>query len=319
MLLIREEAVQQILTMDMCIQAVEECYRQLGEGKASNTPRQNLWTTPPRSIKLAAGGLPEIGFMGVSAYSAGFGQKGSGAASTLLYDSNSGKLVAILESKFLGWYRTGGTSAVAAKYLAPTDSEALALIGTGRQARSQLLALRKVLKKLKVVRAFSRSLEHRENYAREMGRETGLDILPAETAKDCVARADVVITITTSREPVLKKEWIKEGSLVSALGGHYPEASEVDVDTVLSSRVIVDSREQALIEKGEILVPIRKGLATDEIIKAELGEVVCGSKRARITVGERVLFCSGGISAEQIAVAARIYLEAIRQGLGQEL
>ena len=319
MLLIREDDVQKILTMDKCIQAVEESYRQFGKGTGSNLPRQNLWIGQPKSVKLAAAALVDSGIMGISAYSAGFGRKGSGSSSTLLYNTSTGKLVAMVESRFLGWYRTGGTSAVAAKYLAPEDSETLAVIGTGRQAQSQILALKRVLVKLRSVRAFSRTRERRQEFARTMGKETGLEIHASDSAEECVKGADVIVTITTSQEPVLKWNWIRKGALISAMGSHSQDATEIDPETATSSRVIVDSREQALLEKGEILVPIRMGLASKGIIAAELGEIVCGLKKARTTQDENVLFCSGGISLEQVGVAAGVYAEATHQKIGLEL
>ena len=316
LLFVREEDVRRVITMDSCINAVEDAYRELGEKDGSITPRQNLWIVPPKSIKLASAGLVHRGFMGIVAYSAGYGARGSGSSSTLLYDISNGKLLAIVESKLLGLYRTGATTAVAAKYLANKGSEVVAIIGTGRQARTQILALRNVLGNLRTVRAFSRTREKRENFAAEMTAETGLDVQPTDSPEECATKADVVVTITTSNLPLIKKEWISNGTLICALGSHYPSASEVDIETVLSSTVIVDSKEQALLEKGEILIPIKKGLTTPDIIRAELGEIVAKKTNGRSSPDEKVLFCSGGIASEQIGVAAEIYERVVKLGSG---
>lgn len=318
MLVIREDDVRQVLTMETCIEAVQSSYEEVANGSGRNTPRQNLWVDPPKSIKLASGGLTAKGFMGVTSYTGGYGQRGSGPSSTLLYDARSGSLVAFVESRFLGWYRTGATSAVAARVLAPKDSRRVGIIGTGRQARSQLLALSKVLP-LESAVAFSRNRRKREEFAAEMSRELGTDVKAVESAKQCVSCSDVVVTITTSNQPVLERGWLGNGVLVNALGSHHPTASEVDAETVLSSRVIVDSREQALLEKGEILIPIAKGLATPAVIKGELGDVIAGRVEARQSEDERVLFCSGGTALEQVGVAAAVYDEAVKGGLGVEV
>ena len=270
MLFIKEEDVKTLLSMDECIRAVEDGYRAMGLGDTAMTPRENLWLSPPASIKTASAALPRWGYMGVHAYPGGYGRKSSTPTTTLLYSSHTGQLLATIESRFLSWYRTGATTAVATKYLAVRDARSAGIFGTGRQARAQLRALHRVLP-LSRVRAYSPTREHRESFASEMSKELGLDITSTDEPRPCVEDAEVVLTITTAKEPVFQGKWLHSGTHVNALGAHYPEIREVDTETVKRSRVIVDSREQALEEKGELLIPIREGIITPEIIRAELG------------------------------------------------
>jgi ornithine cyclodeaminase/alanine dehydrogenase-like protein (mu-crystallin family) len=318
MLLISEENVEKLLTMEKAITAVEDSYRALGMGEAVLTPRENLWISPPKSIKLASGALTKSGFMGVTAYPGGYGTKGSGPFTTLLYDSGTGSLLAIVQGRFLSWLRTGATTAVATKYMARRDAHEVAIIGTGRQAITQLRALDKVMD-IGHVSAFSRTPERRHKFAAQMSAELGRDVVAADDAKSCLAKADVVVTITTSRDAVVKREWLQDGVHINAIGAHYPDRTEIDGETVRGSRVIVDWREQALLEKGEILIPMKQGLVTSGIIAGELGGVVAGKLKGRTSDSEVTLFCSGGIATEEIAVAAAVFRDATTKGIGSNV
>ncbi len=320
LILIREDDVKSILKMEDCIKVVEDAYRTMGLGEAVLTPRENLWIKPPVSIKTSSAALTSWGFMGVHVYPGGYGKKGSGPMTVLLYDSRDGRLLSVIEARFLSWYRTGATSAVATKYLASKDADSVGIFGTGRQARTQLLALQKVLE-LKRVKAYSPTLEHREKFASEMSKEMGVEVKPVEDAKSCLKDVDVIVTATTTKEPVFKGEWLKqnEGCHINAIGAHYPDIREVDSGTVKMSKVVVDSREQALKEKGEILIPISEGLVSPQIIYAELGEIVAGRVRGRVEELEKTLFCSGGLAMEEIAVAAKVYEIAASRGIGTQL
>lgn len=318
MLLLKEEDVKLLLTMEDCIKAVEESYRAFGLGEAVMTPRENLWLAPPVSLKLASAALTSWGYMGTYVYPGGYGRKGSNPFSTILYNSRDGRLLAFIESSFLSWYRTGATSAVATKHLALKDSDTLGIIGTGRQAWTQLRALSKVME-IKVVKVYSRTLDQREKFASDASRDMGIDVKSVVDAKVAGQNVDIVVTATTSKEPVFHGEWLGEGVHVNAIGAHYPEIREVDTETVKRSKVIVDSREQALKEKGELLIPIQQGLLTSDVIYAELGEVVAGKVKGREEYSENTLFCSGGISVEQIGVAAWVYEAAVKRGLGAQI
>lgn len=320
MLLLREEDARQVLTMEMCIQTVESAYASMGRGEATNAPRHNLWIANPKSIKVAAAG-PVLGrYMGVTSYTGGYGgKKGSGPYTTLLYDAKEGSLLSVVESSLISWYRTGASSAVATRALARKDAKNLAIIGTGRQAVTQLQAITNVMNAERIS-VYSRTPEGRQAFASKMSATTGGHITPAADAQTCLSTADVVVTITTSKVPVLRREWLRDGVHINAIGAHYPSASEIDADTVLSSRVIVDSREQALLEKGEILIPLANGDArVERLVAGELGEVLAGVVAGRTSDDENTLFCSGGLAAEQVAVASGVYEEARRRGLGKEL
>ena len=318
MILIKEDDVKNILTMEDTLIAVEDAHRSLGVGNAVITPRKNLWLKPKVSIKTASAALMPLGFMGTIVYPGGFGKKGSGSMITLLYDSNDGRLLSIIESRLISWFRTGATSAVAAKYLATKNANSIGIFGTGRQAQTQLLALQKTLKP-SIIKVYSPTREHRNKFATEMSKKIGTDIKPVEDPQSCLTDVDVIITITTSKEPVFDGKMLKKGTHVNAIGAHYPDIREVDTDTVKRSKIFVDSRTQALEEKGELLIPISQGIITSNDIYAELGEVIAGKTKGRVDQDEITLFCAGGLALEGIAVAARVYELAKKNGVGVEI
>jgi ornithine cyclodeaminase/alanine dehydrogenase-like protein (mu-crystallin family) len=218
----------------------------------------------------------------------------------------------VIEADKLGQLRTGAASAVAAKYLAREGASSLGVLGCGWQAESQVLCIREAVPTVERVVAYCRTEKSLARFCKRLGAE------PGETHRDA-AEQDIVATVTTSRDPVLRGEWLKPGALVSAVGANDRRARELD-NAVLerASFVCCDSIEQAKLESGDLIEPIEQGLL-DWLEVHELQEVVAGELQGRQADDDIVLFKSNGIAAWDVAAGALALDRARAQGVGVEL
>jgi alanine dehydrogenase len=236
----------------------------------------------------------------------------------LLYSSLDGRLKAMIEADLFGQMRTGAASGLATRLMANPDARTLGVIGTGRQSRTQVIAVCAV-RPIKRIRVFARTPEHRQAYARSLEKELGVETLPASSAEACVADANVVITITKSAEPVCRAEWLAQGAHVNAAGANSADRREVDAETVLRAGVkATDHVEQAKVEAGEFRELVAAGkLAWSDI--RELGEFVTGKAKGRTSPSELTLFKSLGIALEDVAFGELVYQRALTQGVGKPI
>jgi ornithine cyclodeaminase/alanine dehydrogenase len=292
---------------------LEELFATWGQGATSNLPRQRA-RLPGGSFNLMGAAYGAKGVHGLKAYA---GLKG-GQFHTLLYSSSDGRLKAMIEADLFGQMRTGAASGLATRLLARTDARTLGVIGTGRQSRTQVLAVCAV-RPIKRVNVFARTPEHRESYARAMEKELGLEVVPVASGEACVAEADVVVTITKSAEPVCRAEWLAPGAHVNAAGANSADRREVDAETVLRAAVkLTDHVEQAKVEAGEFRDLVAAGkLAWSDI--RELGELVTGKAKGRTSPSELTLFKSLGIALEDVAFAELVYQRALAAGAGRPI
>jgi len=217
-------------------------------------------------------------------------------------------------------YRTKLDCIIASKYLAREDSEKLGVIGCGVQARTQALGVSRV-REIKEVKAYDLYPERAEKYAREMTEKLGVRVKAVSSAREAVEEADIVVTATTSREPVLKRSWLKPGVHINAIGAYTPEMRELDTETIIEAKVVVDKLEAALKEAGDIIIPIREGAYSEDKIYGELGEIVAGLKPGRTSREEVTVFKSVGLAVQDAAaasVALRKYLERFGSHLSAE-
>ena len=307
-LYLSEADVEKVLSPADAVSAVEACFERLARGVVENRPRFRLGLDGGLLNVMAAADL-ELGTAGLKAY-AGFGE---GARFVVaLFAADRPELLAVVEADRLGQLRTGAASAVAARQLARPGARTLGLIGTGFQAESQLACLRAALPGLERVVAFSRNEERLADFCRRNQAEA------AEYNRDA-AEQDVVVTITTSRDPVLRGEWLRPGALVCAAGANRIQSRELD-NAVLERAAFVccDSKEQAQIEAGDLIEPVERGVL-DWLEVHELAEVVSGDVSGRQADDDIVLFKSLGIAAEDVAVATLAHERARERGLGTEL
>ncbi len=231
----------------------------------------------------------------------------------LLYAAADAKPLAIFEANYLGQIRTGAASGYATKILARKDATTLGVIGTGFQARTQIGAMLAV-RGIRTVRVWSRSEERRKAFAQDCAEQFGIDVLAADTAEAAIRGADIVVTSTNSREPVLQASWIGPGTHINAMGSNQAQRRELPSELVLNADLIaVDSIEQARMESGDLL------LAIDPDQWAESNIVELSEVSARPTANAITIFKSNGIAAEDVASASYIYEKALREGRGQKL
>lgn len=307
-LYLREADVDALLSPADAVEAVEGCFARLASGAVENRPRFRLGLDDGRLNVLAAADL-ELGVAGLKAYAA----FRSGARFVVaLFAADRPELLALVEADRLGQRRTGAASAVAAKHLARPGARTLGVIGAGWQAESQVECLRAALPGIDRVVAYSRTEERLDEFCRRFDAE------PAEYNRDA-AEQDIVVTITTSRDPVLRGEWLREGALVCAAGANRIHARELDNAVIeRAAFVCCDSKEQARLEAADIAEPVEQGVL-DWLEVHELAEVVGGEVQGRAHDEDIVLFKSLGIAAEDIAVAKVVYDRALERGVGESL
>ena len=235
-----------------------------------------------------------------------------------LLDPQTGELLALLDGRYITEARTAAVSAVSVKHLAREDASMLALIGSGVQARSHLEAVGHV-RPLREVRVWSRSAEHLEAFSREMQPQVQTTIVPAGSAQEAVAGADIVVLATAAREPVVRSEWIRDGAHICAVGACRPDQREMDAALVARGRLYVDSHEGALAEAGDIVLAINDGAIDASHIIGELGEVLSGKRAGRRKEDEVTVFKSLGMAVEDVAAAHLAYTRARQQGRGVAL
>jgi alanine dehydrogenase len=312
-LFLTEKEVEELLDMRSTLDAVEEILRQQAEGRATNRVRRRV-ALPKSGLNVMFAGAPEIGALGLKAYSVA----GSGARFyTMLFDPETGELLSIMQSDKLGQMRTGAASGVATKYLAREDADSLGLYGAGWQAESQLEAIAAV-KKLSRVIVYSRSEESRKAFAEKMSKRLGMEIETTHAPEEPAAQ-DIVVTVTSSREPVLLGEWLKPGTHVNAAGSNFLFKSEIDRDVVRRANLVtIDSREELSLEAGSLLQSLETGVVLPEAIR-ELGQVIAGQVEGRQSPEDITLFASQGLALEDLAAARLVYDRAKERNAGREM
>src|SRR5258708_4799347 len=269
-LVLRETEVTQVLDMDAVIGAVENAMRELGEGTAQNEPRRRAFA-PGGLLNVMFATFPGGRCTGVKAYSVAEGR----ARFLVSIFGLDGSLQALIEADQMGAYRTGAASAVAVKALRPHGPATVAIIGSGHQATTQVLALSRVCE-IKELRVFSRDAQHRAVFARDRQAALGVRTTVADTAEAAVRGADIVVTATTSAEPVLEADWVDPNALVVAAGSNFPNKAEIPVHLVERARsVVVDQLATARLESGDLIRAHAAG-KFDWERATELGSVLAG-------------------------------------------
>lgn len=310
-LLLTEDDVRQVLTMDLALEAVEEILRKLALDEAANMPRSRV-QTDHAMLHMMSASARTLGVMGYKSYATS--RKGT-HFHVGLYDGRSGVLQALMQADYLGQVRTGAASGVATQYMARPDATEVGLFGSGKQARTQLQAICKV-RRINRVQVYSPNEERRRNFAAEMSHLCEVEVMPVPRPEMAAEDKDIVITATSSREPVLNGHWIAEGTHINAIGSNFITKAEVDAVTVRRCEsIVVDSKEQARLEAGDFVQPLEDGSIHWADIH-ELGQVIVGRYTGRAHPQDVTLFKSLGIALEDVAVAARVYAKAQSAGLG---
>lgn len=307
-LYLTESDVATLLQPADAVDVIEACFGRMAAGEVEIAPRRRLR-------------LPEGAFADMAAADAGEGLSGGklyaataqGATFVVcLFDSATSELVAVIEADHLGCLRTGAATGVAVRYLAKAGASTLGVLGCGHQAVTQVACVRAAVPSVERVVAYCRTPDRLASFCERVGAE------PAEGHHETAAQ-DVVVTITTSRDPVIRGEWLQPGALVVAAGANV--ASRRELDNVVLERasfVCCDWLEQARVESGDLIDPVEAGVL-DWLEVHELQEVVAGETAGRAAERDIVVFKSNGIAAWDVAIGAAALARARERGVGREL
>jgi alanine dehydrogenase len=309
--LLTEDDVKRLLTVEDALEAVEQGLRKMALDEAFIVPRGRVQTDHV-TLHVMSAAAKSLGVAGYKAYSTS--RKGT-HFHVGLYDGKTGALQALIQADYLGQVRTGAASGVATKYMARPDATTVGIYGSGKQARTQLLAVCKV-RKVSRIHVYSPNEEHRRQFAEEMSRACDTEVLPVSHPEGAARDMDVVITATTSREPVLLSSWLGQGTHVNAVGSNFLAKAELEPEVVRRCNVVVvDSRDQARIEAGDFVQPLEAGFLRWQDVK-ELGQVIVGRFNGRNHPQDITLFKSLGIAIEDVAVAGRLLARAVEANAG---
>jgi ornithine cyclodeaminase/alanine dehydrogenase-like protein (mu-crystallin family) len=322
MLAIDGATVRRLLPMDRCIDLMADALAGLARGNAANPLRSVLMlpfeTAAPSALATMPAALGDPPALGVKIISVYPGNHEAGIEShqgfVLLFEPEHGSPVALIDAIEITAIRTAAVSGLATRLLARPDAGELAILGSGTQARSHLEAMRAV-RPIHRVRAWSPHPERLDAFVKGAA-EPDLQVEAAQDARSAVEGADIVCTVTASREPVLEGAWLADGAHVNAVGASQPSSRELDNDAVRRSRLFVDRRESTERESGDYLIPLREGVIGDEHIVAEIGEVAAGIAAGRRSGDEITLFKSLGLAIEDLAAARWVHQRAVETGSG---
>jgi len=320
-LVVDHDSVVELLPMRECIAAMEEALVALEGGEADQPLRSIYRPSEVRGVmammpSFRGGDEPLFGLKAICVFpgNAAIG-KDAHQGGVLLFSGETGEVLALVNASAITAIRTPAVSGVATRLLARVDADELAIIGAGVQAQSHLEAIACV-RSIKRARIAALHTEKTQAFAEEMQAKFDFPVEAARTPEDAVRGADLIVTATTAREPLVRREWISPGTHINAIGTFSPKAREIDTATIAAATLFVDRRESALNEAGDYLIAAAEGAVGPDHIKAELGEVLVGRHPGRTSQDEITLFKSLGLAIEDLAAAAHVYRKAVEQGAG---
>ncbi len=320
-LLLGEKDVRAMLSMDDLIPAMESALDRFSAG-AVRQPLRTVVDIASRHAFFGVmpafidGAAPALGTKLVSVYHSNLARGlPSHLATILLFDPETGALQAVIDGRYITEARTAAASAASAKHLARAGARVLAVFGSGVQARSHIEAIVRV-RPIEEVRIWGRDPSHVDRLIDEMT-AVPVRLVRAASGRDAARGADVIALVTASREPVLFREWVGDGTHICAVGACRPDQREMDTALVKAARVFVDSRAGALAEAGDVVIPLKEGAIDEAHIAGEIGDVCGGRVAGRRTDAEITVFKSLGMAVEDVAAAHLAFERASERGLGR--
>ena len=323
LLVLNHREVQELLPIEECIEVQARALEALANGRV-HQPLRSAVVAPGAGGVLGlmpsyVSGGDEGGLYGLKAVCVFPGNSARGKdihqGAVLLFSGETGELLSVMDASAITAIRTAAVSALAARLLAREDAGDLGMIGAGVQARHHLEAIARV-RTIRRARVAARSLSSAEKFAAEMSRKLDFEVEPVDSPEAATRQADLIVTATTSREPVLKREWVSPGAHLTAVGSSIRTTREIDTATMAAASLFVDRRESTLNESGDYLKAASEGAIGPEHIKAEIGEVLTGSKSGRTSADEITLFKSLGLAIEDLASAQYLYGKAAGVRIG---
>lgn len=316
MLLLSDDEISRLISMRETIDAVEAAFGEFARGGVKMPQRSTIMLDEEAgSISFMPSYIPEARALATKIISIYPKNPTKGLPTTaawiIVNDPETGMIEALLDGTYLTAMRTGAVTGVAARYLAPKDSKKAAVIGCGVQGKTQAWAVAET-RAIEKMRVFDLSRERMDLFSREMSGKLGIDVVPSDSVAEAVNGVDIVVTATTSKDPVVRREWLGERVHVSAIGAFYPDYRELDTGTIRDAKLVVDSREAIMEEAGDILIPISEGVIGVDHIYAELGDLVLGRKPGRTDDDGLTVFKSVGLAIQDSSVA-RLVLDKWRE------
>jgi len=321
MLILNQKEVEQLLTMPKCIDIMRDTLSALARGEAT-MPLRTVFGIPDGAFAVMPSALSNPSCVGakiITVLPKNHGTRyDAHQGAVLLFDTENGSLLAVMDATSITTIRTAAVSGVATDALAKKNATSLAILGAGVQGHSHLDAICAV-RPIKTLRIWSRNRANGETLAKVARDKYELDVTVVDSGRDAVQNVDVICATTSSTEPVLLGEWLTPGTHINAVGASQRHAREVDSAVVVKSRLYVDRRESALKEPGDIIVPLESGEITADHIVGEVGEVLIGKAPGRQNDTDITLFKSLGLAIEDLASAHWLFGEARRQKVGVDV
>lgn len=325
-LLLSDDEVRDIISLGEVINAVEIAFREKGLGRVQMPPKIYLsFKRYNGDLRAMPSYLEELDISAVKVVNSHPDNREKHGlptvmATIILIDPKSGFPIAIMGGTTITDMRTGAAGGIAAKYLARKNSKVVGMVGAGAQARTQLMALLEVFSSIEEVRVWSRSEKTRRDFKDGMEAKYGhlCKIITTESVKEAVNGADIIVTTTPSRTPLVMDEWVQPGTHLNCIGADAPGKEELDPLILKRAKIVVDDWEQAS-HSGEINVPLDIGIISREDVWAELGEVVAGKKPGRTSSEEITIFVSTGLAIQDAVTANLVYQRALERGIGKRI
>ena len=320
-LLLTARDIEHLMDMQGLITALESAQIEYSRGHALQPIRSRLaMPEHPGAVEIMPGYLAASEILGVKVLALRWNNPAAGQplihATMLLLDPVSGRLEAIMDGGSLTAFRTAAVSGVATRHLARKDACALAIIGTGRQPRTHLEAMLCV-RAIERVTVYNRTIAKAAQFKDEMQDKFQIAIEIAASGEAAVSGADIVVLSTTTTEPVLSAAALRAGLHINSIASATPRVRELDSEAIQGAKVVVDSREAALEEAGDLLIPMAEGRITADHIYGEIGEIAGGSKPGRTDDREITVYKALGLAIQDAAAANWLLQKARARGSGQ--
>ncbi|QLC50274.1 alanine dehydrogenase [Methanolobus zinderi] len=313
--------VKSVLDMSSTLSAVESGFREHGLKKVQMPPKSYLYFTEHNGdLRTMPSFMEEQDISGVKIVNVHPDNREKGLptvmAVVVLNSTETGAPLAVMDGSYLTDMRTGAAGGVATKYLARRDSRVVGMVGVGDQARTQLLAISEVMD-IDEVKITSRKPSSCDSFEKEMKQAVNCDFTRKGSIED-VCDCDVLVTTTPVRSPIVRSEWVRDGTHINAIGADAMGKQELESSLLKRSKVIVDDIVQAS-HSGEVNVSISSGAFAESEIYAELGEIVAGTKPGRESDEEITIFDSTGLAVQDLVTANMVYEKALEKGIGRKL
>jgi alanine dehydrogenase len=322
-ILLNQSQIKELTTMKEIIENVETAYSVHAERKVQMPAKKYLFYKKFRGdlriMPCFIRGMNESGVKNVNVHPDNPRKYNLPTVMAMieLVDPQTGFPISVMDGTWITNMRTGAAAGVATKYLAREDSEVLGLVGAGVQAATGLEAINEVMD-IKEVRVSCRTCQTREKFAEMISEKYGVEAKATDTIKEAVLGADVLLTTTPSREPVVKSKWVSDGTHINAMGADAPGKQELNAHILQKAKIVIDCWAQAS-HSGEINIPVQEGLIRQNDIHGKIGDVIIGKIPGRTSDEEITVFDSTGLAVQDIVTAWNVYEKALQKGIGQKM